>query len=451
MHQKVLRQLKSWFFVWMCLALATATWVLFSGEANQWELTSASRAALRGPTGSPQLVSVEPLPAVEGELCEWLPASSQERLIAAVLQGRMGGGSGAASAEARPSEQLDRAPVRVIRDTYATFSAIAVDVRTDEVFLQDENLFGIKVFNRLDNTPPGAAFTEPKRMLGGHHTKLEFNCGLYVDPKTGDIYSVNNDTTDLLVIFPHAAQGNVPPSRELRTPHGTYGIAVDEAAQEMYLTVEHVNTVVVFRKMAEGNEKPLRAMVGPKTQLEDPHGIALDMKNGWLFVSNHGNAQAGKPAYGKFEPPSITVYPMKASGDEAPLRTIEGPKTRLNWPAHLWVDEERGEFYVANDGEDSILVFRTSDNGDVAPLRVLQGPKTQIKNPTGVFLDTKNDELWVSNMGNHRATVYARTANGDVAPKRVIRSAPAEKRALAIGNPGAVGYDSKREEILVPN
>ena len=66
-------------------------------------------------------------------------------------------------------------------------------------------------------------------------------------------------------------------------------------------------------------------------------------------------------------------------------------------------------------------------------------------------MDFKNDELWVSNMGNHRATVYARTANGDVPPKRVIRSAPADKLALAIGNPGAVGYDSKREEILVPN
>ena len=69
----------------------------------------------------------------------------------------------------------------------------------------------------------------------------------------------------------------------------------------------------------------------------------------------------------------------------------------------------------------------------------------------GVFVDQKNDELWVSNMGNHRATVYARNANGDVAPKRVIRSAPPEKIAQAIGNPGAVGYDSKREEVLVPN
>jgi hypothetical protein len=38
-----------------------------------------------------------------------------------------------------------------------------------------------------------------------------------------------------------------------------------------------------------------------------------------------------------------------------------------------------------------------------------------------------------------------------VEPLRRIRSAPAGQRALVIGNPGAVGYDSKREEILVPN
>ena len=43
------------------------------------------------------------------------------------------------------------------------------------------------------------------------------------------------------------------------------------------------------------------------------------------------------------------------------------------------------------------------------------------------------------------------TADGDVAPLRTIRAAPLGKRALAIGNPGAVGYDSKRDEILVPN
>ena len=31
------------------------------------------------------------------------------------------------------------------------------------------------------------------------------------------------------------------------------------------------------------------------------------------------------------------------------------------------------------------------------------------------------------------------------------RGGPAGRLALNIGNPGAVGYDSKRQEILVPN
>ena len=117
----------------------------------------------------------------------------------------------------------------------------------------------------------------------------------------------------------------------------------------------------------------------------------------------------------------------------------------------MYLDEENGELYVANDADDSILVFRTTDSGNVAPTRVVRGSRTGIKNPTGIFVDFKNDELWVSNMGNHSATVFPRTANGNVAPLRTIRSAPLGKMALALGNPGAVGYDSKREEILVPN
>ena len=423
----------------------TALWILLAGKTNGPEVDNRSQSALRIPTGVAQLVSAEPLPAIEAPMCEWLPASAGYSLTAALRQAPAASGT-------TPSTHLDREPVRIIRDTYPTYSAIAQDQRTGDIFLQDENLFGIKVFDRLTDTPPNAAFSEPKRMLGGHLTKLEFNCGLYIDPKTGDIYSVNNDTTDLLVIFEANAEGDVPPARELKTPHGTYGIAVHEQAEEMYMTVEHVNSIVVYRKMAQGDEKPLRSIAGFKTQLEDPHGIALDTKNSLLLVTNHGNKREGQnPTYGKFEPPSITVYPLNAQGDVAPLRTIEGPKTRLNWPAHLWVDEQRGEFYVANDADHSVLVFGINDSGDVAPRRMIRGPKTQLRNPMGVFVDYTNDELWISNMGNHRATVYARNANGDVAPKRVVRSAPAEKVALAIGNPGAVGYDSKREEILVPN
>jgi DNA-binding beta-propeller fold protein YncE len=130
---------------------------------------------------------------------------------------------------------------------------------------------------------------------------------------------------------------------------------------------------------------------------------------------------------------------------------IKGPRTQLNWPSHVAINEARGEIFVANDGDDSILVFRVADNGDVAPTRVVKGPRTQIKFPTGVAVDVVNNELWVASMGNYSVTVFPMTANGDIAPLRQIRGGPAGRVGLMIGNPGAVGYDRKRQEILVPN
>jgi DNA-binding beta-propeller fold protein YncE len=117
----------------------------------------------------------------------------------------------------------------------------------------------------------------------------------------------------------------------------------------------------------------------------------------------------------------------------------------------MTVDEDRNEIFVANDMDDSILVFDGNASGDVAPIRVIKGPKSGVKNPTGVFIDKKHGELVVANFGNHRATVYPITADGDVPPLRTIRAAPEGKLALSIGNPGAVAYDTKRDQILVPN
>jgi len=157
------------------------------------------------------------------------------------------------------------------------------------------------------------------------------------------------------------------------------------------------------------------------------------------------------PGSGRFVSPSITVYPKKASGNTPPLRVIEGPRTQLNWPTGIVIDPENGELFVANDMLDSILVFNSSAEGDVAPIRVLEGVNTGIKNPTGLFLDTHNNELWVTNFGNHTLTVYPSGAGGDTAPLRTIRSAPMGEPSLMIGNPGAVEFDTKRKEILVPN
>lgn len=425
--------------------------------------------------GSPRLIAVQPLPEMTYQMCEWAPASATLRLAAALPQDLPS--SAAAGAEPDNAARLaasQRKPERVIRDSKMSFSSVAVDPVRNEVVMTDESLFNIVVYDRLSNTPPTATMTEPKRVIGGRNTRVAFLCGLYIDPASGDIYGINNDTEDTLVIFDRQAKGNVPPTRELYTPHGTFGIAVDEDAAEMYLTIQHDHAVVVFNKTAEKDEPPIRLLQGDRTRLADPHGIALDTQNRLMFVTNHGSVHQkvpggrvsnlgrgeGKanwpvneelPGTGKNLPPSITVYSLDAAGDTAPLRVIQGPRTQMNWPSGIAFDPKRNQLYIANDMEDSILIFSATASGDVAPLGVLKGPRTLISNPTGVFLDTENDELWVSNFGNHSATVYKPTAAGNTPPLRVIRSAPLGKEALNIGNPGALAYDSKREEILVPN
>lgn len=408
--------------------------------------------------GAPfRLVSIEPLPSIDTEACAW-PAGD---LTSAVAY---------AQSQGQGSETLDQAPVRAIEDDRATFSAVAVDPVRNEIVLQDQNLFQIHVYDRLTSTPPPASMSTPTRIIEGPRTEIEFNCGLYVDPRNGEIYSVSNDTSDTLIIFGHDARGNVPPVRKLHTPHGTYGIAVDEVNGEMLLSVEHDNAIVVYRKNAKDEDAPIRLIQGDRTNLADPHGIAVDPARNWIFVANHGSAHLVRaslgppstpnwpltrgyavPGSGRLLPSSIAVYGRTVRGDAKPLRVITGPATRLNWPGQIFFDAVHDELFVANDGDHSVLVFSGTASGDAAPLRIIKGANTGLANPTGVWVDVANEEVIVSNMGNHSATVYARTAKGDVAPRRTIRAAPAGKKALAIGNPGAVAYDSTRDQLLVPN
>lgn len=435
--------------------------------------------------GGPRLVSYRELPEIQEEMCPWIPASASSSLMAA-LQQQQGSAAKTApgSAPPRPSEEAKadgakRKPVRVIHDSSTAFSAIAVDPVRNEVVIGDENLFGINVYDRMENTPPAARMSEPKRMIRGKNAFLNQVCGVYVDPASGDIYAVNNDVMNWMPVFSRDANGNAVPTRKLSSPHTTHGVVVDEQEQEILFTTQDDHAVVVFKKMAKDNDGPVRILQGAHTQMADPHGIALDSNSGELFVSNwgsanerpaldtgHGGGGYGRgfnrkdypvgrfyaiPGSGKLQLPSITVYPKGAKGDTPPLRVIQGPKAQLNWPTALAVHPDRKELFVANDVGDSVLVFRTDQVGDAAPIRILKGPKSLIKNPTGVTVDLKNNELWVANFGNHSASVYKIDANGDAPPLRTIRSAPLDEPAPMFGIPLTVAYDSKREEILAAN
>ena len=364
----------------------------------------------------------------------------------------------------------DIQPARVVADPYPTLHSVVVDSERNKVFMSDPNRHALWSYDRLAASK-GREQIEPLTGIRGPATGMMFIAAITLDRDEQEIYTVDNDIGDRMMVFPYDAAGNVKPKRVLDVPHQAWGLSISPERNELAVSVESSRQIVIYRKGAEGREPPLRTLRGPKTGLGDPHGVFLDGRNNEIIVANHGNQGGRQPAPGdaparqrgtrvsepqpivggRFDEPSITVYNADAKGDVAPIRRIQGEKTGLNWPMAIDVDRNRNEIAVANNGDSSIRVFRRTDAGDVAPVRVIKGPATKITGPMGVAYDLKNNEIWVANYGDHTALVFSNTASGNVAPKRILRNAPAGSPTVGFGNPGAVAYDSKRDEILVPN
>jgi 6-phosphogluconolactonase (cycloisomerase 2 family) len=399
--------------------------------------------------GGPKVVAIYELPETAA-YCEpsYVPVAEDTNLFSAL-------GSDLAHAglqQASKTVVLDRDPIRQIRDLEPIYGSLGINNKTNEVFLGDANFWSIRVFNRTDNTPPGVPFTPPKRIIRGLNAQIQFVNGIYIDPKNGDIYAVETDTGDKIIVFNYDDQGNVKPKREIAVPHRGFSLAVDEEKQEIFVGVNYPPEVAVFRKDAFVKQPALRHLQGESTRLAYVHGMVIDPRQRLMFVANWGRiSDYTTPGTGRFEDPSISVYPLDANGDTPPVKVIRGDKTQLNWPAQMAIDTETGEIFVANDMGHSVLVFKSTDEGNVAPTRVIKGDRTTLQNPLGIAVDKPNNELWVVDMGNSSASVFPLKANGNVAPLRRIRSAPEGKKSLKFGKVEAMAYDPMRDVVWVPN
>lgn len=357
----------------------------------------------------------------------------------------------------------DIAPIRAVADPYPVFDGIALDPANGLVALSDENRHSLLIYNCVSGGQSDA-ITEPRRHILGAATEMGFVAGVSMDPEHHEVFTVNNDSGDQVTVYSYESHGNVVPVRRLFVPHQSWGLSLALGRGELAVTTQELNAVLVYSRTASNLTAPLRVIAGMDTGLEDPHGVVMDERHNEIVVSNHGNWTQFRPytnydplnlnqkyVPGRFDPPSVTVYPMTANGNVKPERAIQGPHTALNWPMGIDMDAQRDEIAVANYGDDSVLIFKRDGQDDATPIRRIYGPNTHIVGPVGVAVDTKNNELWVANYGDHTALVFSRTASGNVPPKRIVRNAPADAATCGFTNASAAAYDPKRGEILVPN
>jgi hypothetical protein len=239
--------------------VVVAAGVVLLGTATQLVLSEGSRKTIA--IGKERLVAVAPLPQIGGEMCapeDLMAAASAPPNLMTIRQQQSSPAGTATSSAAppRPSEtprtDVDkRKPVSTLRDPRNSFAGLVIDPARNEVIMAEENNFSILVYDRMENTPPRAAFSEPKRMIQGENTYLEYACGVYLDPATGDIYGINNDTLNWMTVFDRNAKGNTAPNRKLATPHTTFAMVADEENHELLMTIQDDHAVVTFKKMAK--------------------------------------------------------------------------------------------------------------------------------------------------------------------------------------------------------
>src|SRR5580693_3164701 len=159
----------------------------------------------------------------------------------------------------------------------------------------------------------------------------------------------------------------------------THGIAYDSTHDEIVAPNPLAAAVVVFRGGATGEEAPIRTIQGAASGLSRPETVAVDEKNNELFVGDPGDRR-------------VLVYRRDADGNARPLRTIQGPRTKLLQVVGLGVDPGRDLLVVSSysrlpGGVTGLLVFGRTDQGDVAPRRVIAGPKTGIARLRQIAVD----------------------------------------------------------------
>ena len=221
-----------------------------------------------------------------------------------------------------------------------------------------------------------------------------------------------------------------------------HDIRYDEVHDEFVVGNPFAEAILTFRGTATGQESPIRIIQGPKTQ-GGATRLDVDPLHNEIFVPS-GNR--------------IRVFPREANGDVAPIRIIEGPDTQLANASSLSVDPINNILVVGfnkgnNDPDGALLIFNRTDNGNVKPRAVIRGPKSGIIRinqmavypPKRLIVATMPGEGDLMEPPNAFLGVWTYDDNGDVPPKWKIPVGP----KTTLGKPFGVTLNPENKEVII--
>src|SRR5205807_2516343 len=132
----------------------------------------------------------------------------------------------------------DIAAARVIVDPHPAFVGVVVDPVNDIVVMADSNRKSVVSYDRKLGTSKSRETSELRQQIIGPETNIGFVAGVAVDPGRRELYAVNNDIEDTMMVWSYNAQGNAKPSRLLAVPHQAWGVALSPSRNEIAISIE---------------------------------------------------------------------------------------------------------------------------------------------------------------------------------------------------------------------
>lgn len=170
--------------------------------------------------------------------------------------------------------------------------------------------------------------------------------------------------------------GASSPLTQLNNPSSLiYLPATDEYAVLDYAFATWAAKIVFHARTASGNASPTRTITGPS--VAHASGLAYDPARRRLFVL------ISEPAINDVHPGRIAVFEDSASGDAAPLFTIEGPDTHLDLALGyvsygMGFDPYTDRLMVSSTdhtaANNRVVVLHSDSSGNALALQVLHGP-----------------------------------------------------------------------------
>ncbi len=222
-----------------------------------------------------------------------------------------------------------------------------------------------------------------------------------------------------------------------------HDIRYDEVHDELLVSNPFASAILVFRGAASGEEAPIRFIQGPKTTIVAPDRLEVDPVNNEILVPE-GNR--------------ILVFSRTANGDVAPIRILEGPDTALVNAESVVVDPVRNLIVVgtqdrrAEAGGGGLLIFNRTDQGNTRPRAVIRGPRTGIIRINQMAIYPQKGWIIASmpGRGDQREPegafvgIWSIDDNGDVAPRWKIGGPMS-----ALKKPRGVAINPANKEIIV--